>query len=459
MRIVLLTIAWLCLSSVVSRGASTTSAAEKPDVLRVGASAVEITPRDGETLDPLRARAIVFLQNNEKAALIVCDLISVSRELTNEVRRLGAQQTGIPAENICLAATHTHNGRRGCEDLAKRIVQALNQARAAAQPVALHASVVLQKETISFNRRFLMKDGTVRFNPGFLNPDIVRPVGPNDPEVGVVVFRDAADGRPTASIVNFALHACTVGRPGWSADFPCFLERSLQEEISNEFFCVFAAGTCGDVNHFDVARPRAGRTQTQGQTFLTPYVPAETDKSPSPLDYEYIGKSLAATVKEAIAQKPAADRPALAVCSETIRCPLATYSEMDLAWAKEAIKGNASFLIRVRARRILALEKMRAQGDTWPVEIQVLRLGHDTAMVALPGEVFVELGMAIKEGSPFDTTLVVELAGASDLAYVPTSKAFVEGAYEVINSRLAPGSGEQMVRAALRMLQQLKSEL
>jgi len=102
---------------------------------------------------------------------------------------------------------------------------------------------------------------------------------------------------------------------------------------------------------------------------------------------------------------------------------------------------------------------MRAQGDTWPVEIQVLRLGHDTAMVALPGEVFVELGMAIKEGSPFGTTLVVELAGTSDLAYVPTSKAFVEGAYEVINSRLAPGSGEQMVRAALKMLRQLRSEL
>ena len=180
MRLFLVTVAWLCLPSAVSRGASNASAAEQADFLRVGASAVEITPQDGKIkiLDPLRARAIVFLQKNEKAALIVCDLISVSRELTDQVRRLGAQQTGIPAENICLAATHTHNGRRGCADLSERIVQALNQAKAAAQPVALHASVVLQKETISFNRRFLMKDGTVRFNPGFLNPDIVRPVGP-----------------------------------------------------------------------------------------------------------------------------------------------------------------------------------------------------------------------------------------------------------------------------------------
>ena len=40
---------------------------------------------------------------------------------------------------------------------------------------------------------------------------------------------------------------------------------------------------------------------------------------------------------------------------------------------------------------------------------------------------------------PFGTTLVVELAGPTGLAYVPTRKAFVEGGYEVINSRLAPG--------------------
>ena len=352
MRIVLLAIAWFCVCSVVSLGKDTP---DRSDVFQVGASAVEITPPDGEMLDPLRARALVFLQDNEKAALIVCDLISVSRDLTDQVRRLGEKQTGIPAENICLAATHTHNGRQGCENLTERIVQALKQAQAAARPVSLHASVVLQQEPISFNRRFLMKDGTVRFNPGFLNPDIVRPVGPVDPEVGVVLFREVVDSRSKAAIVNYALHACTVGRSGWSADFPCYLERSLQAEIGSEFLCGFAAGACGDVNHFDVTRPRAGTTQTQGQTFLDPYVPLETDRSPSPLEYRYIGKALAATVQGAIDQKPQFDQPALAVRSQTIRCPLATYSEMDLAWAQEAINKNTSFLTKVRARRILAL--------------------------------------------------------------------------------------------------------
>ena len=56
-------------------------------------------------------------------------------------------------------------------------------------------------------------------------------------------------------------------------------------------------------------------------------------------------------------------------------------------------------------------------------EVQVFRLDDDTAIVGLPGEVFVELGLAIKHASPFRTTLVIELCN-NDIGYVPTKKAF-----------------------------------
>ena len=88
------------------------------------------------------------------------------------------------------------------------------------------------------------------------------------------------------------------------------------------------------------------------------------------------------------------------------------------------------------------------------MEVQVFRISDDLAIVGLPGEVFVELGLAIKKGSPFKTTLVIELTN-SHIAYVPTREAFSQGGYETINSRLAPGGGEQMVESALRLLNQL----
>jgi hypothetical protein len=82
-------------------------------------------------------------------------------------------------------------------------------------------------------------------------------------------------------------------------------------------------------------------------------------------------------------------------------------------------------------------------------------VSDQVAIVTLPGEIFVELGLAIKKASPFRTTLVIELANAS-LSYVPTMKAFSEGGYEVVNSVIAPGGGEILVQAAVRLLREVK---
>ena len=75
--------------------------------------------------------------------------------------------------------------------------------------------------------------------------------------------------------------------------------------------------------------------------------------------------------------------------------------------------------------------------------------------MAVPGEVFVDLGLAIKGASPFGATLVIELAHDAP-GYLPTRKAFAEGSYETVNSRIAPGGGERMVENAVRLLHQLK---
>ena len=86
----------------------------------------------------------------------------------------------------------------------------------------------------------------------------------------------------------------------------------------------------------------------------------------------------------------------------------------------------------------------------------MVRLDRDTALVTLPHEVFVELGMAIKSGSPFRTTIVFSLANDLDF-YIPTRRAFEEGHYEPTTCPLEPGCGERLVEAALGLLHGLKS--
>jgi len=158
---------------------------------------------------------------------------------------------------------------------------------------------------------------------------------------------------------------------------------------------------------------------------------------------------------EAASLKAVAE-PALAVRSEIVQAPLQRYGPKEVAWARENIKKvgtrELSFLRQVEAYKILAVEMRR--GETMPIEVQVFRLARGVAVVGLPGEVFVDLGLAIKRASPFPTTLVIELCQDAP-GYIPTKKAFAEGSYETVNSRIAPGGGEMMVEAAVRLLKAL----
>ncbi len=442
--------------------------------LAVGVASVEITPPVGYrmagyygerlstgTHDPLQAKALVFRQGSKQAAMVYCDLVGVPRTMTSRARAEASAATGIPVECISVAATHSHTGplyfgilhdelhdRAVASDgrdlretvdyvawLAARIAEVVSAAQRAVQPARLRAGTV-PVNGIAFNRRFHMKDGSVRFNPGALNPDIVRPAGPIDPEAGVVWIEPAAGGRPFAGLTVFALHLDTLGGTEYAADFPAILQTALKEVQGTGFISLFGAGTCGDINHVDVTRRERIKT-------------------------EEIGRRLADSVLAGREATTLVSSPALDVRSRIVTCDVQRPTPDVLAEARSkadrVISGNLPFLERVQLCKILDLARNYPE-PTRGMEVQAIRLGPDLALVTLPGEIFVELGLAIKHQSPFKTTLVIELANDCP-NYVPTEKAFTEGSYETINSRLAPGSGERLVASAVAMLKELATPL
>jgi hypothetical protein len=442
------------------------------DGLQAGIAVVDITPPvpyrmsgyfnerlSTGTKDPLHAKAMVLRQGDESAALVFCDLIGIPLDVSSQARRQASERTGIPAEHIATAATHSHTGplfygelrdhfhtravaRLGNDPyektnysnmLVEKLTAAIVEANATLHPVQLHAGFAHEKR-LSFNRRFHMRDGTVRFNPGVLNPDIIRAAGPIDPQVGIISLNRVGESKTVAAIVSFALHLDTVGGTEYSADYPKFAEDHLRNAFGPKFTLLFGAGTCGDINHIDVTKRERRTSQEIGSTLGETIAGAIT------------GETLAAI-----------DEPSLAVRSTNVDVPLQKYSPEEIAAARrnmDLIGGRElPFLEQVRACTIMDLEG-RGTG-TWPLEVQVFRLNRDTAIVTLPGEVFVELGLALKAASPFTTTLVIELTNDSP-AYIPTKKAFAEGSYEIVNSRVESGGGEKMVEAAIRLLNELK---
>jgi hypothetical protein len=408
--------------------------------------------------DPLQAKAVVFQQGDVAAVLVICDLEGLPPEVTRPARQDISKKTGIPVANIAISATHTHTGplfsgalrnalhdatvaREGRDSreaidypavLTGKIVEAATKAHGSMQPMQLESATARQEPALSFNRRFRMKDGSVKTNPprGPQADQIVEPMGPIDPEVGVLLMR-AADNRIVAGLTVFALHQDTTGGTAYSADYAYYLEKGMHETFGPQFTSFFGIGTCGNVNHLDV-------------------------KAPSQRTAVEIGAALSGTVKSAAERVHRIDPAGLAVHSKTVEVPLQYYPAERVAQATQDMprigKEQLTFLQEVEACKIADLQLR--PGKTIALEVQAIRLGRDVAIVTLPGEVFVEFGLAIKRASPFKNTLVMELTN-DDVAYVPTKAAFAEGSYEPTNSRIAPGGGEIMTETAISLLKSL----
>jgi hypothetical protein len=174
-----------------------------------------------------------------------------------------------------------------------------------------------------------------------------------------------------------------------------------------------------------------------------------------------MGTILAAEVFRTFPKLSTIRPAALKIAREPVELPLAEIDSADVERAKDTLQRQKdasakqpTFLELVEAFKILDVADR--EGKPLPVEVQVVALGNDVAWVSLPGEIFVELGLAIKKDSPYPLTMIAELANGS-IGYVPTRQAYQQGNYEVISARCAAGSGEMLVETAIKLLKSLQA--
>ncbi len=477
---------------------------EVPRSLRAGTGVTVITPplgmplaghfeyREAATIaDDLTARALVLDDGATRLALVVCDLIRVPAWMVAAAREQIAERCGIPGDHVMIAATHTHTGpviSTGQGDpgeppvlpdsptptyhlarpaaggllsapadpvyldwVAGRIADSvvIACARAVAARIAVGATDVAG---VCFNRRFQMRDGTVVFNPGINNPDIVAPAGPVDPRVTALLVEDLA-GTPLALWANLALHYVGTDDPlAVSADYFGQFARLVPRFLGDSCVGFLTNGASGDINNIDVTGAITTAGTARGRMVAT---------------------AVAAAAVQATAFAPRTEAT-LAATRIPFQVRRSAVTDTDVALAQRILAAAGddelppeapfSFVVgqpipasqwRTYAHEVLALSRMPAEETT---EIQVMRIG-DLALVALPGEIFVALGLAIKQASPFRQTAVVGLAN-DHIGYVPTIEAVRQGGYETWRTRLswsAPGTGEEMVAAAWAALGELGS--
>ncbi|MBE7536948.1 MAG: hypothetical protein HS122_00875 [Opitutaceae bacterium] len=432
--------------------------------LRVGTAAVDITPPEKMpfqvpqrpphpapgaegTHDPLHAKAVVLENDGVKAAIVACDLTSLPLAMIQDARKHVGEICGVPPENVMITSTHTHTGPnlrprffqqtatreqlaiadRYLSELPRLIAESVRIAEKSLTPARLHAACG-RVDDLAHNRRYLMKDGRVYANPAKGHDeglvDVVRESGPTDPSVPLVYF-DAPDGRPLASLVNFAMHLDTTGGMKYSADFAYELAKILSDVKGPEMLTQFTIGAAGNINHYYLLDPKKPhRVKGYGEAAR-------------------IGTLLAAeVVRNYQRMEPLTSTP-LKVSRESVRLKL--MESKSRQFVKEH-QGKPFFDGEV-------METFIDGNYTFQAEVMVITLGDEVAFVGIPGELFVELGLQVKMNSPYKYTFLNELANGA-IGYIPTRRAMSEGAYGASppTTRNEPGDGEALADSAIRQL-------
>lgn len=451
------------------------SAAEP--ALKAGAYAINVSPehfpisvnglfsdRMAEKVnDPLHARCLVLDDGITKLALVIVDSCMIPRELMDDAKRMVEKSTGIPAGNITISATHTHSAptvtgvfqsdpdEKYVAYLAKKIAEGIEKAHSNLTEAEVGWAVV-QEPSQLFNRRWRMKPNTVlpdpfggssdlvKMNPGYQNPNLLKPAGPIDPDVSILAVRAKGTKRPLALFANYSLHY--VGDlPMLSADyFGVFSEQigSLigADDQEPKFVGALSNGTSGDVNNVNYAGEPVARTGPGERCRLVAGVVAEAAKKAwdkaefrSDITLNAAGKDLQLKVR-----KPEAE---------------------ELARAKKILDAAGDRVLKgaeeVYARETVLIDKYP---DTVPVRVQVFRIG-DLGIAAIPCETFTNIGLQLKKESPLKPTFTISLANGYN-GYLPTPEQHELGGYETWRARSSYLETEASVKITDALLELFK---
>jgi len=418
--------------------------------LLAGFAEVDITPPVGtrkigwlceivaqEILDPLYARVCVLRSGGEQVAIVQLDTLMVTAGDTRELRSRLERTHGFPPERVMVAATHNHAGpavgtsgdtlkEEGyTADMLAAVEGALTRALEALRPAEIGFGHTYEWG-VSQNRRVVMRDGTVRTHGTFDDPLALCLEGPIDPELAVVAVREAAGGPLLGALVNFSCHPTHHGGDtAISAGYPGVLADALKAHGCP--VPMFLNGACGNVHTAD---------------------PCHGGADPG---MEVVGRTLAEGAWKVMGGLEYSPTVALGGKSVTLRLPFRDLTPEELAGTTH---GAMRFGAPGTYDRVIPqlVEYVRREGME-RAEVQVLRIG-EVALVAVPGELFVQPGLRIKEASHPAHALIVECANGR-IGYLPHREAFLRGGYETTfgpPSVLAPGAAEMIVEAAVKLV-------
>ncbi|MGE3798115.1 MAG: neutral/alkaline non-lysosomal ceramidase N-terminal domain-containing protein [Thermomicrobiales bacterium] len=429
---------------------------------------------------PLYATALVLDDGTARAVWIDLDIVVVTVEEDAAIRKAAAEVAGIDPSMVLTTLTHNHAGpppsawnwsKLGQEEmdgyfagLGAYAAGAVRIAMANLRPAAVNAGS--GQSFVAVNRRETAPDG--------------RPVtganadGVIDPEV-LVVRIDGKDGLPLAAIVGYTMHPTTMGPTNKlvGPDWPGHTKATVEQLTGAT--CMFLQGCCGNVGPgFDGFTDDLTVVRTIGKRVgcTAAEVYLGLDVPPVERVHERIWESGAplATWKKipvdkaeprvqlvtTTVQMPVQEQPPLAEVEKAVADAQANLDERKAAGASDEEIALATFVVK---RANMAHWRAETYGGKSHIPLNVTALMiDDIALVMTHGEPFVEIGLEVKERSPFEHTWFGGYQGSWS-AYIPIASEYPNKGYEVDTTPYAPEAAGELVDAGVALLDRIRGEM
>ena len=445
------------------------------NTLKAGFSRVDVTPMLGTgirgyfvpryaegVLDPLEVNTLALACGDEKAVILSVDNCGIKQCVLEPLRRQISRATGIPVAGVYIHATHTHTGPFVEPDsevalekeysglLLRRMADSVQLALQDLQPARMGIAVG-QAPNIAFIRRFRMRDGSVRTNPGVNNPDILEPIGQVDERVNVLRFDREED---SLVLVNFGDHPDTVGGSKISADWPAFVRSTLEQAIPG-VKCLFLNGAQGDVNHVNVA-PKDGDLNDMFNDF--------DDVTRGYGHARHMGRVVAGGVLQVFDKVAYRDVNSLRCLEKTVRIPANLPAPEDLPEAhrindlheagRDAELPYTGMMLTTVVAEAARMVRLEHGPQYFDMPMTGIAIG-DVTMIGISGEPFTGIGRALKEAPGWALVLPTCNTGGNE-GYFPMQDAYDEGGYEARASNFAPGVAELLIAEGTDLLSKLQ---
>lgn len=419
--------------------------------IEAGFGARDITPedkrqtlyhREGMTPDdtvPIRdrlfARATALRDGDTVAAWASLDVCVIGGDLRRRVMAALGRR-GVEPRLVALSSTHTHTAPtghnfHGVERVPEEYVAFLVEQTADAVTDAVEdlgpATLSFGQTTVdlSVNRREIGRLMEI--------DDLAAPSGTVDNAVRVLrIERDNGVGL----LFSYTAHPLTMidNIPQISADFPGRAIEFLHEGGA-AVHAQFLQGCAGDVNvkirGAEAERDHAGRLMAEAV--------AKAADTAEPVESGEL-RTYSGTV-----HLPWARTPSREGISEMASTP--PFWECGPEWSAELLRLIDEGAVPPHAELV----------------VQALRVG-DLVLLALPGEIFVKIGIQIRERAGVEKLIIVGYSNTADIGYIPTADAFPQGGYEVETApyyygllQLSPECERLMVEAGARAVRSVRS--